>query len=362
MIHIKQRCISCGIGLLLGKNPHTCPVCGAEEWEHFCNNRKKTYTTVACPWCAYRFRDAEFADPAGLAEAFRSNWEDAINTVTTAPPSNWLRSALGIKRPADLIDALSRDSTLEPDEKLTGIVLLLDPEHSLWWRGQELNAALLCDRPDLAARILESSLPELCKSSAHHDWLSKLQESWHTFRDEVNRMEPKISNLPSRTSLVSLGIGNATAESVADALPLLGVTMAFNARKLSQTSQSRFIAKPPVTLPPIKVIRGFSGGGNSKSGLHRNNPVATESATGRTASRIKSEHELPPATSEILDKNKEPTKYTEPELPRTDPYDEDTAPTLTQSITSRLLRSPKWAWEAAKSVSARIIGKIKHVD
>jgi hypothetical protein len=362
MIHIKQRCISCGTGILPGNNPHICPVCGAEEWEHFCTNRKKTYTTVACPWCAYLFLDAEFVESASLAKAFRSNWEDAMSSVATTPPSNWLRSALGLGKQADLIDALSRDSALEPDEKLTGIMLILDPEHPLWWRDQELNAALLRDRPDLAARIVESSLPELCKSSVRHDWLSKLQESWLHFRDEVSVMEPKIGNLPSRTSLVSLQMGNTTAETAADALPLLAVTLAFNARKLSQSSQSRFIAKPPVTLPPIKETRDFSGGGNSKSGLHRNNRVAYEPAKSRTAPRIKSKNDPPPATSEIVAKKYEPTARIKPELPRPDLDHEDTAPPPTPSITSRLLRSPKWAWAAAKSVTARLIGKIKHMD
>jgi len=258
MAHLKIRCTVDGHVLLPGEDHDHCPVCGEQQWEYLCEARGEHFRGESCPWCAYVFQGEEFQDTAALAGAFVKNWDSALRATHENPPSRWVRGVLSGTVQADRMSWLDADLHLEPQQRLSLTVALLDPSLPLIWEGAECDEVLMAENPNLGLVIVESQMPRCCRVIGIHEWLPGLEDRWRTAVQALSKCLPPSVLHPSPAGVLSLVLGNPSALGMTEALPLALVETCLRASELSTSLQRRpkrrsamFPSPPPAFVPPF---------------------------------------------------------------------------------------------------------------
>lgn len=233
MAHLKIRCTVDGHVLLPGENCDECPVCGEQQWEYLCEAQGKHFRGERCPWCAYVFQGEEFKDPAALARAFVNDWELALTAIQSNPPSQWVRGVCCDTARADRMSWLDAESHLEPPQRLSLTVALLDYSLPLIWEGIECEEAQIAEDPTLGLAILESQMPRCCRVIGIQEWLPDLEYRYRTALTTLSKCLPDSVARPSPAGILSLVLGNPSALGMTEALPLALVETCMGASELS---------------------------------------------------------------------------------------------------------------------------------
>ena len=125
-----------------------------------------------------RLSGARHRSPAryALAAAQAEAWDEALSQLQQGELLTWLEEN-GVP-PATLAEVrrLGADETLEPDERLMLVLVLLNPNLPLCLRGEVIGAGTLTANPLRARGWLEGVLPIRLRRIERHLWLTELAE------------------------------------------------------------------------------------------------------------------------------------------------------------------------------------------
>ncbi len=115
---------------------------------------------------------ARYALAAAQAEA----WDEALEQLQQGEMLTWLEESS--LPPATLAEVkrLAADETLEPDERLMLVLVLLNPNLPLCLRGEVIGAGTLTANPERARGWLDGVLPTRLRRIERHLWLPELAE------------------------------------------------------------------------------------------------------------------------------------------------------------------------------------------
>jgi hypothetical protein len=125
-----------------------------------------------------RLAGTRYSSPSryALAAAQADSWDAALEHLKQGELLTWLEeNGLPVATLAE-ISRLAADETLEPDERLMLVLVLLNPNLPLCLRGEVIGAGTLTSNPERARGWLDGVLPIRLRRIERHLWLPDLAE------------------------------------------------------------------------------------------------------------------------------------------------------------------------------------------
>ncbi len=92
---------------------------------------------------AYKFAGTEYRDPAALAHALGTHWDDAVKQFSRGYLLRWVEDEVGDVELASTLQDIADDDQLNAEQRLSAALLALDPALPLIWHGEVVDAAWL---------------------------------------------------------------------------------------------------------------------------------------------------------------------------------------------------------------------------
>lgn len=91
----------------------------------------------------YKFAGTEYLEPAALAGALGSHWNEGVKNLARGYVLRWVEEQVGDEELASTLQDIADDDHLDAEQRLSAALLALDPDLPLIWRGQVVDAAWL---------------------------------------------------------------------------------------------------------------------------------------------------------------------------------------------------------------------------
>jgi hypothetical protein len=252
----RTSCKNCGTPFHGSISSVDCDVCCANDWLWTCDRHGPLMEAFpaphACPRCGYVFRSKTYTNKIALASAFAANWPDAVQAVDEQPLGVWVREVLNMGAAADLLERFAAESALDKDQRLSAMLLVLNPDGPLYWNGKACDEATLATNPEMAISLLESPLPDCCTHARTHLWLPTLAQKRQTLRNAYRELSTVPLAEPSPAGLITLVLNAPSSTCSSDALALALMRTAMRIRNFSDALVVRRRAPSPlgINMPP----------------------------------------------------------------------------------------------------------------
>jgi hypothetical protein len=168
-----------------------------------------------------------------LAISLARNWTDALLAIQTNPPANWVADVLGNQAQAKILEVCAIEPALDNDQRLMMTIAVLNPALPMYWKGTQIEHSHLQENPELCFYLLESSLPEYCRTAGVHHWFQELHDRWKQVRRSLGISEACPPAAECRRAIVDLLFGDCVAGSAAASIALAATSVRLRALELS---------------------------------------------------------------------------------------------------------------------------------
>jgi formylglycine-generating enzyme required for sulfatase activity/serine/threonine protein kinase len=135
----------------------------------------------------YKFAGKEHHEPASLAEALAENRQQAEKDFGRGLLTEWVKEQVGDQELFGLLMDAGEDETLNPSQRLSVVLMVLNTELPLLDEEGVLSRESLPSRASGLAGILTSGLGRWLKDLRGEDWLLALGKKYQEFEQEIDK-------------------------------------------------------------------------------------------------------------------------------------------------------------------------------
>jgi hypothetical protein len=166
----------------------------------------------------YRFGGRDFFDLAELATALAENWDEAVKRVGRLDILKWVKEHFGDADIANALQDVADDKNLNEYQKVTVSLLVLNPQLPAIWEDAVISLEWMQANPEIAVKILESSVPSKLQALRNDSWMVELRERKRQIWAKLNQV-PKINReLANRLILGAAEIAHAEAKTLRETI------------------------------------------------------------------------------------------------------------------------------------------------
>jgi formylglycine-generating enzyme required for sulfatase activity/serine/threonine protein kinase len=135
----------------------------------------------------YKFKGKDFHSPASLAKALAENRQQAEKDFGRGLLTEWVKEEVGDQELFGLLMDAGEDETLNPSQRLSVVLMILNGELPLLDEEGVLSRESLPTRASGLAGILTSGLGRWLKDLRVEDWLLALGKKYQEFEQEIDK-------------------------------------------------------------------------------------------------------------------------------------------------------------------------------
>jgi formylglycine-generating enzyme required for sulfatase activity/serine/threonine protein kinase len=135
----------------------------------------------------YKFKGKDFHSPASLAKALAENRQQAEKDFGRGLLTEWVKEQVGDQELFGLLMDAGEDETLDPSQRLSVVLMVLNGELPLLDEEGVLSRESLPSRASGLAGILSSGLGRWLKELRGEDWLLALGKKYQEFEQEIDK-------------------------------------------------------------------------------------------------------------------------------------------------------------------------------